>query len=290
MDLQCAQCHDHLFIDDYKQQDFQGLFVVYSNLFLRKDKDLKFPAVGEKPLAKKLEFMSVFDKVTLETGPRLPGGQEFEMPDVRQRARSGWSRRTRRRTSPACPSSARWRKIAEQLPTAENTAFARNIVNRLWFVLMGRGLVHPLDLHHSEQSAVASRSCWTCWPRSSRRTSSTSNGCLGELARSQTYQRASELPEGQAEPAAGEVPGGDREAALGRATAASMLVATGERRRYEDAKKREELRTRFVKAFANPPREPEVEFAPSLQGALFVLNDANVLDGSSRVRATWSTG
>jgi hypothetical protein len=24
VDLQCAQCHDHLFIDDYKQIDFQG--------------------------------------------------------------------------------------------------------------------------------------------------------------------------------------------------------------------------------------------------------------------------
>ncbi len=33
---------------------------------------------------------------------------------------------------------------------------------------------------------------------------------------------------------------------------------------------------KFVKAFANPRREPEDEIAPSLKAALFVLNDATV--------------
>mgnify|MGYP001424661607 CR=1 FL=1 len=41
-----------------------------------------------------------------------------------------------------------------QLPTAmideSNVAFRRNIVNRLWAVMMGRGLVEPLDISHSD--------------------------------------------------------------------------------------------------------------------------------------------
>ncbi len=61
MDLQCAQCHNHLRIDDYKQVDFQGLFVVFQNSFIRSD--VKFPAIGENVLKKKQDFMSVFDKV-----------------------------------------------------------------------------------------------------------------------------------------------------------------------------------------------------------------------------------
>jgi hypothetical protein len=37
------------------------------------------------------------------------------------------------------------------------------------------------------------------------------------------------------------------------------------------------LRPKFVKAFANQPREPEDEIAPSLKAALFLLHDDAVL-------------
>ena len=39
----------------------------------------------------------------------------------------------------------------------------------------------------------------------------------------------------------------------------------------------DDIRTDFLAAFANPPREPETEFAPSVRGALFVLNGPRVL-------------
>jgi hypothetical protein len=276
VDLQCAQCHNHLFIDDYKQQDFQGLFIVYNNLFLRKDKDLKFPAVGEKPLAKKAEFMSVFDKVSLETGPRLPFGSEIEIPAFEKGEE--WLQPPDKKTNFAgTPKFSPLAKIAEQLPTPENAGFARNIVNRLWFVLMGRGLVHPLDQHHHGNppshpevldllaGEFTSHKFDIKW-------------LLGELARTQTYQRASVLPEGQTDMPPEKFLVAVEKRLLAEQLMEAMLVATGERPRYEDAKKRDELQKRFAKAFANPPMEPEEEFAPSLQGALFVLNDSNVLE------------
>jgi hypothetical protein len=37
------------------------------------------------------------------------------------------------------------------------------------------------------------------------------------------------------------------------------------------------LRERFLKAFANPPKEPEVEYSPSVKAALFLSNDEVVL-------------
>jgi hypothetical protein len=80
----------------------------------------------------------------------------------------------------------------------------------------------------------------------------------------------------------------------------SVLEATGERERLansaENKPEKQEsagnalrgvpavdtkaaaLLPKFVKAFANPPMEPETEIAPSLQAALFVLNDAQVLE------------
>src|SRR6202011_2499111 len=59
----------------------------------------------------------------------------------------------------------------------------------------------------------------------------------------------------------------------------SMLEATGERARLSSGNDQAlaPLRTKFLKAFANPARDPEDEFTPSLKAALFVLNDGTVL-------------
>lgn len=276
MDLQCCQCHNHLFIDDYKQRDFQGLFIVYNNLFLRKDKELKVPAVGEKPLAKKQEFMSVFDKVSLETGPRLPGGQEFEIPTF-DKGEEWLQPPDKKANFPGIPKFSPLAKIAEHLPTAENPAFSRNIVNRLWFVLMGRGLVHPLDQHHSG-NPPSHPELLDLLAKEFVEYKFDIKWLLSELAQTQTYQRSSALPDGQTD-----MPPEKFLVAIEKRMSAeqlleSTLTATGEKSRYEDAKKRDELRTKFVKAFANPPLEPEEDFAPSLQSALFVLNDASVLE------------
>ncbi len=47
------------------------------------------------------------------------------------------------------------------------------------------------------------------------------------------------------------------------------------------------MQEHFIASFANPPREPEVEFAPSVRGSLFLLNSeliqswVNVGEGNS---------
>ncbi|MEK6234858.1 MAG: hypothetical protein N2C14_09110, partial [Planctomycetales bacterium] len=42
------------------------------------------------------------------------------------------------------------------------------------------------------------------------------------------------------------------------------------------AERLDKLRKEFVKMFANPPRDPEVEFQPSVRGTLFALNNARI--------------
>lgn len=78
VDVQCAQCHDHLFVDDYKQVDYQGLFAFVGQTMIRTD--VKFPAVAEKLVAKPVEFKSVFVMKDNQTGPRLPFGKPIEVP------------------------------------------------------------------------------------------------------------------------------------------------------------------------------------------------------------------
>ena len=174
--------------------------------------------------------------------------------------------------------------LSEQLPTAENVAFTRNAVNRLWLMMMGRGLVHPPDLDHAGNppshpelmdllvTEFADRHYDVKW-------------LLRELALSQTYQRSSLLPVGSGEKGEAGPARPDRflTANEKRMSAEQMfwsvLEATGERERLAaDPRGLDALRAKFVKAFANPPGEPEVGIEPSLKATLFLLNDAAVLD------------
>ncbi|MBW3595772.1 MAG: DUF1549 and DUF1553 domain-containing protein, partial [Planctomycetes bacterium] len=271
VDLQCAECHNHLFIDDYKQHDFQGLFAIYKNLAIRTD--LKFPAVMEKGTGEKLSFISVFDPAQQETGPRIPFGEEVAV--VEQPLPPNPPRNLKGPLYGALPS------LADELPTAENELFTKNIVNRLWFVMMGEGLVMPLDLFHSENppshpelldllaGEFAAHAFDIKW-------------LLRELALTQTYQRSSVLAEGQEPPPRNSYLLGNEKRLSAEQLLWSTLQATGNHKRLAGgdeaaAKELEDYKSRFVKAFANEPREPEVDFNATVAGALFQLNDAKML-------------
>lgn len=301
VDLQCAQCHDHPSIDDYKQVDFQGMYVVYLNSYIRRD--TTFPAIGEKLLSKKLEFVSVFVPGDNETGPRAPFGMEAMIPMLEKEMQFliPPDRKTRFQ---GVPRFSPMQVLAESIPTADNRQFKQNIANRLWFVMMGRGIVHPLDLQHSDNppshpellallaDELAAHNFDIKW-------------MLKELALTETYQRSTLLPTDTKEPAEESFA-----VALERPLSAeqlmeAMLQATGERElllkqiddelRAADPKffdilqanpdrlwekrneKLAEIRKSFITAFGNVPREPEVEFAPTVKASLFLMNEKTVL-------------
>jgi hypothetical protein len=292
-DLQCAECHDHLFISDYKQVDFQGLFTVYQNTFVRRD--VKFPAIGEKTMTAPLEFVSVFDPTKKKTGPRIPLGKSFEIPE-------GIVPPKNPKTAPPRPEYSAVSLIARELTHTENRQFARNAVNRLWFVLLGRGIVHPLDLHHEENAPSH--------PKLLERLTDDfiAHGfdvkwLLRELALSETYQRSSQLA-ASAGSAAPPAPSSFLVALESRLSAEqladSVLVATGELTRLTDLKEKQTaeatkeaaaatpavatgeeaepeltidaVQSAFKAAFANAAREPEDGVSSTVKGALFWRN------------------
>ena len=266
LDLQCAQCHDHLFIDDYKQRDFQGLFAAYQNTFIKSD--ASFPAITEKLKPEKLHFVSVFESTQQTTGPRVPGGPEFDVP-----------------TAGAAPPDAKYSPVSllgGALPKADNVLFTRNIANRLWFVMLGRGLVHPLDLQH-RKNPPSHPELLDLLARELTAQQFNMRWLLREIALSQTYQRASAMPQGQALPPADRFLMAVEKRLSAEQLLWSTLVATDELQRAvtptpaADGKPAtapiDELRKKFIDAFANPAREPEVEYQASVKGALFLLND-----------------
>lgn len=267
-DYRCCECHNHLFIAEYKQQHFQGLHAFFRNTMLVNAAKLQ---VGERPTTGKASFASVFDKVLMTTAPSLPGLMMLEIP-VFAKGMEFAEPPDRRTNNPGVPKFSTLAAVSERLPRADNPDFTRNMANRLWFVLMGRGLVHPLDLHHAGNppshpelltllaSEFAAHKFDIKW-------------LLRELALTKTYARSSVLQAGREPPAASYF----AVALERRLTAEQLLQSTLEATGNLDTKTADALRAKFVKAFANQPREPEDEVSPSLKAALFVLHDAAVL-------------
>jgi hypothetical protein len=287
-DLQCAQCHDHLFVEDYKQQDFQGLFAFVGQTFIRTD--AKFPAVGEKPLEKKLEFMSVFVKEKKETGPRLPGGLEVEVPAFAKGEEFAVAP-DKAKNFPGTLKFSPLKVLGEQLPRFDHPDFSKNIVNRLWFLMLGRGLVHPLDLQHAKNPG-SHPELLELLAREFAAHQGDVKWFVTELALTQTYQRSSRLPDGGQELPPESFLVYNEKPLSAEQLLWGMLEATGAWGHIHAAEPipegatapprsrgaiPEDLQQRFLKAFANPAREPEGEFSPSVKAALFVLNDSVVL-------------
>ncbi len=266
MDLQCAQCHDHLFIKDYKQADFQGMYVVFLNTALRND--TKFPAVSESLMTKKIEFQSVFNPEKKSIGPRVPGREEITIPAF-AKGEEYLEAPDKKSKVPGRPKFSPLEQLAQQLAASDNLQFAKNIANRIWFVAMGRGIVHPLDLHHSE-NPPSHPELLELLAREMIEHKFDIKWLLRELALTRTYQRSGVLPADAKEPLPEQFA-----VALEKPLSAEQLFASVSQ--AVGTQTNEALKQKFLKAFANPPMEPEGEFAPSLRAALFLMNDADLL-------------
>jgi len=287
VDLQCAQCHNHLTVKGYKQADFNGLFVAFQNATLQKAVDAHAtPWVSEGAVSARYDFVSVLTGVKGQTGPRVPFGEELAIPDLK--GDDQWEVKPDKKTKqPGTPKFRPLREIAVRVATKDNPWFVRNIANRVWWLLMGRGLVEPLDLHHAANppshpelldllaSELVAHDFDLRW-------------LIRELALTQTYQRSSRLPAG-VKPAPEELFAVAKERPLSaEQLARAFLHATGEWDRVsanpkasvsDDAKRYAlgDLEAAFRAAFANAPKEPELTVNPTLCSALFLRNGEHVL-------------
>lgn len=110
INMKCASCHDS-FIDRWKLEEAYGLAAIYSSRPLEIHR-------CDKPIGKQAEARWLF-------------------PELGQ-------------VDAAAPKEERLRQLAALMTHPDNGRFTRTIVNRLWYKLMGRGIVHPLDAMQSE--------------------------------------------------------------------------------------------------------------------------------------------
>lgn len=199
MDLQCAQCHDHPLIGDYEQRHYYGLFAFLNRSYAFTDPKLKQIQLAEKADGE-VVYKSVFEPERGEqkTTPHMPADQPLSEPTFEDGQAYF--------TPPAdgvrpSPKFSRRAQLAAHLTDAPPPEFNRNIANRLWATLMGRGLVHPVDLHHSDNPATHPE-LLDLLARSLADTGYDVKALVREVVNSQAYRRSSVLPSGVSERAA----------------------------------------------------------------------------------------
>jgi hypothetical protein len=287
VDLQCAQCHKHLTVNDYKQVDFNGLFMVFQNLKLNEpSQGFKTKWLSEGLVTAKLEFTSVLNGNKGATGPRVPFAEEVPIPDLPEPER--WIVPPDKKTKhPGIPKFSALEHLSQRIASNENALFSRNLANRLWWLLIGRGLVEPLDLNHSD-NPPSHPEVLDALTRTLVHHHFRLRPFLREILLTQTYQRSSQLADAKNPPADDRFASALERPLQAEQLARSFIMAAwgakpllegGSITLTDDRKVTlKEMLAAFRSAFANAPKEPELTVNPSLRGTLFLRNNPLILE------------
>jgi len=145
--IQCAQCHDHPLSAEIKQKHYWGLVAFFNR---GKNKTTKQgPRVAESAIGGFADYATLtgesrkseltFLGVDLIPEARPEGdAKQQDTPDLYRPLPDGAG------DEPPVPKFSRREVFVEQV-VRTNPLVARAAVNRFWALLMGRGLVHPVD-------------------------------------------------------------------------------------------------------------------------------------------------
>jgi len=150
VNVSCAQCHDHPLVSDWKQDHFYGMQSFFSRTFLTKKNVLAEKHYGEvkftttKGVEKQASFMFLTGSMIEEPKVELSGEEKKKLDEEVRNLQQKDDAPLRR---PAF--SPREKLVEVALKDDDSRFFSRNIANRVWLRLLGRGLVDPPDQLHS---------------------------------------------------------------------------------------------------------------------------------------------
>ncbi len=198
--IDCAQCHDHMIADEIEQGHYWGLVA-----FFNRGKNEQTP-LGPRVAESAVGGFSEFADLTGSSSPnRLTfyGAETIDEPrpdpDAEPEDRDDLYFAGPGDGEPRVPKFSRRERFVSQI-VADHPLIARSFVNRVWAMLMGRGIVHPFDQmdsahqpsHPELLDTLADDFC--------------ANGydvrrLIRGIANSQAYQLGSQRPPGADDPA-----------------------------------------------------------------------------------------
>ncbi len=143
--IECAQCHDHMLVDEIKQSHYWGLVAFFNRG--KNEHGKAGPQVMESAVGGFSEFADLLGDSTpnrlafleVDTVEEKRPGKDEKQSDEDELYRPG-----RTDSVPRVPMFSRREKFVTKV-VRDHPRVARALVNRVWALLMGRGIVHPYD-------------------------------------------------------------------------------------------------------------------------------------------------
>lgn len=274
----CAQCHNHPLAHEIKQQNYWGLVAAFNrttNIDTPGGAALSESAIGgfvnftnlkkesQPAVLALLNDQTIAEQRPAEGAKEQDSDDKYLVPPSKEKPKP--------RTA-AIPKFSRRQAVAQAV-THGNPLLARAFVNRIWGMLLGRGIIHPVDQMDSKH--LASHPELLAWLSSDFEKSGYDiKHLIRMIVLSRTYQLDSRwndstppVPElfarGLEKPLSAEV------------LCRSLIVATGHDAQKETAEIAktldfEGLRAGLIKAF---PSLFETEYNATLQQAMFLTNN-----------------
>lgn len=281
--INCAKCHDHPLVDDWKQDHFYGFSKFFSRTYLTRSNRLAEKSTGE------VKFKTTSGKQKEARLMFLTGAVVEEPKDTRSKAEIKKAEAEVRKQMkdknappPKPPAFSPRKQLVElALKKGENRFFAKSIVNRIWARFFGRGIIDPLDQMHSGNSASHPELLdWLAKDLVDHRYDL--KRLIRGIVLSEAYARSSRWT------ATGEVPSSDyfavaiprvlspRQYALSLLIATSNPVELDKAMQHEAWPKRRESLGKAASGFAGQLERPTANFQVSVDEALLFANSKRV--------------
>jgi len=147
--LQCAECHVHPVVDDWKQQDFWGMAAFFGHVQLERDgqKPPRSPVSEVKEVARQAQSKG---KLAQKQGVKaIPPGDVISIPDPTDAKKTTGTAKARyfeANENANLGSQTPFRpKLAAWLTSPDNKYFAKAAVNRFWAHVFARGIINPVE-------------------------------------------------------------------------------------------------------------------------------------------------
>ncbi|MEZ6089757.1 MAG: DUF1549 domain-containing protein [Pirellulaceae bacterium] len=199
--IECAQCHDHMSADEIKQAHYWGLVAFFNRGTNVQTK------VGPQVAESAIGGFSEFANLSGQSSPNVltflgatPVSETRPEKDQKQEESEDLYRSSDADADlPKVPNFSRREAFVRHV-LQDNPLVARAMVNRVWAIMLGRGIVHPFDAMDSVHAA--SHPELLGWLAADFAASGYDIGRLVEaIARSQAYQLSSIQPDDVDDPA-----------------------------------------------------------------------------------------
>jgi mono/diheme cytochrome c family protein len=158
VNVKCAQCHGHPLAPEIEQRHYWGIVAAFNrskNVDASSGRGISESAIGGFVNFSDLRKRTIPAALIFPNGKSVPenrpadGAKEEDKPDNYLIAPP---KEKERAEKPAVPRFSRREELAKAA-TENNPLFAKAFVNRVWAMLLGRGIVHPVESLDSRHPA-----------------------------------------------------------------------------------------------------------------------------------------